>query len=198
MCNCRISGNLLSSLFIYTRRGSDIEELSKEDKENDDVGSLVTLSTMGTYDSIDFLIPERLSLFSAALLEKSKKSFITNLPKSDNLSTETKKNYLVAVKTLIQGIKLLKKAAISENNSARSIHNTAKKGLKRGTKTLGDSAKKMNKLNDNLTKTNTKLTDATEKLRKATSKTVTAVSGKKTVMSNLATKASALKKVKKE
>jgi ribosome recycling factor len=74
------------------------------------------------------------------------------------------------VKTLIQGIKLLKKTAISENNSARSIHHTAKEALKQGTKMLDYSAKKTNKLNDDLTKTNAKLTNATEKMFKATTK----------------------------
>jgi hypothetical protein len=43
-----------------------IIELSKENKENDDAGSQVTLHTMGTYDSIDFLTPGGLSLFSVA------------------------------------------------------------------------------------------------------------------------------------
>jgi len=41
-----------------------IKELSKENEENDDAGSQVTLPTMGTYDSIDFLMPGDLSLFS--------------------------------------------------------------------------------------------------------------------------------------
>ena len=70
----------------------------------------------------------------------------------------------------IQGIELLKKTAISKNNSARSIHNTANEALKWGTKMLADSAKKMNKLNENLTKTNAKLANATENMCKATSK----------------------------
>jgi hypothetical protein len=88
--------------------------------------------------------------------------------------------------------------AISEDDSARSIHDTVKEALKkRGQKMLGDSAKKMSKLNDDLTKTNARLTNATEKMRKATTKRDTAVSKKKTALSNLVTKASAHKKVKK-
>ena len=93
----------------------------------------------------------------------------------------------------IQGIELLKKTAISKNNSARSIHNTANEALKWGTKTSYASAKTMNKLNDNLTKT-----DVTKKMCKATFERDTTVFKKKIAMSNLATKASALKKVKKE
>jgi hypothetical protein len=48
----------------------DFEELNKEDEETDKARSHVSLSTMGTYDSIDFFIPGGLSLFSAALPAK--------------------------------------------------------------------------------------------------------------------------------
>jgi hypothetical protein len=51
----------------------DIDELSKDDEENDEAGSQVTLSTMGTYDSVDFLTPGGLNLFSAALPAKPDK-----------------------------------------------------------------------------------------------------------------------------
>ncbi len=171
--------------------------MSKEDEENDEAGSQVTLSTKGTYDSIDFLMLGDLNTFSAVLPEKPEKIVLENLPKSVNLSTVIKKNYQEMVKTLIQGIKLLKMTAILKNGSARSIHDTPKEALKRGPKMLDDSGKKMNKLNDDLTKTNARLTNATEKMRKATTKRDTAVSKKKTAMSNLATKPSAHKKVKK-
>jgi hypothetical protein len=177
---------------------SDIDKLSKEDKENDEAGSQVTLSTMGTYDSVDVLTPGGLNSFSAALPVKPEKLVLKNLPQFVKISTLTKKNYRVVVKMLNQGIESLKMTSISENNSARSIHNTAKDALKWGTKTVDDSAKKMNMLNDDLTKTNAKLTDATEKMRKATIERDTAVSKKKTAMTNLATKTKAHKKVKKE
>jgi hypothetical protein len=52
---------------------SDVEKLSKEDEENDEAGSQVTLSTKGTYDSIDFLMPGGLSTYSAVLLAKPEK-----------------------------------------------------------------------------------------------------------------------------
>jgi hypothetical protein len=146
----------------------DIDKLSKEDKENDEDGSQVTLPTMRTYDSVDFLMLGGLNLFSEVLPAKPEKLVLKNLPQSVKISTLTKKNYQVVVITLNQGIELLKMTSIAENNSARSIHNTAKDALKQGTKTLDDSVKKMNKLNDNITKTNAKLTYATEKMRKAT------------------------------
>jgi hypothetical protein len=133
-----------------------------------------------------------------ALLAKPEKLVLKSLSKSVNLSTVTKNNNRVAVKMLIQGIASLKKKAISKNNSARSIHDTAKEALKQSTKMLDNSAKKMNNLNDNLTKTNAKLTTATEKICKATTKKDTAVSREKTVRSNLATKASTQKKVEEE
>ncbi len=107
---------------------SDIDKLSKEDEENDEAGSQITLSTMGTYDSVDFLTPSGLSLFSVVLLAKPEKLVLKNLPKSVDISKVTKKNYWVVVKVLIQ-VELLKMTSISENNSARSIHNTAKDAL---------------------------------------------------------------------
>ncbi len=99
---------------------------------------------------------------------------------------------------LNQGIESLKMTSISENNSARSIYDTAKDALKRRTKTLDDSAKKMNKLNDDLTKTNAKLTDATEKIGKAAIERDTDGSKKKSGMLNLATNAKVHKKVEME
>ncbi len=101
-------------------------------------------------------------MFSVALPAKPEKLVLKNLPQSVKISTLTKKNYQVVEKTLNQGIESLKMTSISENNSAKSIHDTTKDALKQGTKTLDDSAKKMNKLNDDLTKTNAKITDATE------------------------------------
>jgi hypothetical protein len=111
----------------------DIDKLSKEDEENDEARSQVTLFTMGTYDSVHFLTPGSLSLFSVALPMKSEKLVLKNLPKSVNISTVTKKNYQLVVKMLIQGIESLKMTSISENNSVRSIHKTAKDALKQGT-----------------------------------------------------------------
>jgi hypothetical protein len=81
---------------------SDIDKLSKEDEENDEAGSQVTLSTMGTYASVDFLTPDGLISFSAALPAKHEKLVLKNLPKSINISTLTKKNYRVVVKTLVR------------------------------------------------------------------------------------------------
>jgi hypothetical protein len=86
---------------------SDIDELSKEDEENDEAGSQVTLSTMGTYDSVDFFMPAGLNLFSAVFPAKPEKLVLKNLPKSVNISTVTKKNYRVVVKMLNQGIESL-------------------------------------------------------------------------------------------
>jgi hypothetical protein len=82
----------------------DIDKLSKEDEENDEARSQVTQSTMGAYDSVDFPTPAGLSLFSAALLVKPEKLVLKNLPKSINISTVTKKNYRLVLKTLIQEI----------------------------------------------------------------------------------------------
>ncbi len=72
-------------------------------------------------------------MFSAALPAKPEKLVLKNLPKSVNISTVTKENYWVVVKALIQGIEPRKMTSISENNSARSIHDTAKDALKQGT-----------------------------------------------------------------
>jgi hypothetical protein len=97
---------------------SDIDELCMEDEENVEAGSQVTLTTMGTYDSVDFLMPSDLNLYSAALPVKPEKLVLKNLPKSVNISTVTKKNYRVVLKTLNQGIESLKMTFISENKSA--------------------------------------------------------------------------------
>ncbi len=83
---------------------------------------------MGTYDSVDFLTPGSLSLFSVVLLAKPEQLVLKNLPKSVNISKVTKKNYRVVVKVLIQ-VESLKMTSILENNSARSIHDTAKDAL---------------------------------------------------------------------
>jgi hypothetical protein len=64
----------------------DIDKISKEDKENDEVRSQVTLSTMGTYDSVDFLMPGGLNLFSAVLPAKPEKLVLKNLPQSVKIS----------------------------------------------------------------------------------------------------------------
>ncbi len=66
----RIHHPSCNSSFVDDGNCLDIEELSEEDEEKDDVGSQVTLSTMETYESINFTMPCGLNSFTVVLPAK--------------------------------------------------------------------------------------------------------------------------------
>jgi hypothetical protein len=107
----------------------------------------------------------------------------------------SKKSFRVTMEALNSGIVLLRKTAVSENNNARSIHDTAKGALRRGGKTLDDVVKKMRVMENDLDKVKLKLNKATEKCSKANSERDTAISDKKAALDSLKEKSDSLKKI---
>ena len=83
---------------------------------------------------IDFLTPGGLNLFTVALPAKTEKLFAKDLPKIIKASGISKKNYRATIDALNVGIGQLRKTAIAENSTARSIHDVAKEALKCGSK----------------------------------------------------------------
>ena len=53
--NAKDSSSSCSLSFVDDDGCSDIEEFTEQEEENDDPGSQVTLSSVGTFDSIEFL-----------------------------------------------------------------------------------------------------------------------------------------------
>ncbi len=143
---------------------------SVEEEDNNcanDARSQVTFDMMDMAET-DFLTPGGLNSFSAvALLAKTEKLVLKDLPKTIKASGTSKKNFRVMIEALNVGIEQLQMTAVTEHNSTRSIHNVANNALKRGSKLLDNVAKKIAKLKDNLSKTKSKLLDVSEKLRVA-------------------------------
>jgi hypothetical protein len=142
-------------------------EYDKEDKYNDDAGSQVTVDTFDLAET-DFLTLRGLNLFFVALPLKAERILLKlkNLPKTINPSGISKKNFRVTVMTLNRHIETLRNSVLSENATARSIHDAAKEALKQGEKSSDDVVKKMSKLKDDLAKTRAKPTNVSEKMRR--------------------------------
>jgi hypothetical protein len=160
-----LSGNLSTNDDDVRRLHSQSPEEEEEDNY-DDTGSQVTFDTFDVA-GMDFPTPGGLNLFTVALPAKAEKLVAKDLPKIIKSSGIWKKNCSATIDALNVAIKQLRKMAIAENSTARSIHDVAKEALKRGTKSLDDAAKKVGKLQDELTKTKTKFADVTEKLCQA-------------------------------
>ena len=101
-------------------------------EDNDDSGSQVTFKTM-VLSNADFLTPGGLNSFSVvALPAKREKLVLKDLPKSVKSSQVNKKNFKVTIDCLNERIEQLRKTAVAENSSARSIHDIASNALKCG------------------------------------------------------------------
>jgi hypothetical protein len=111
---------------------SDSSNEEDEGETEDEIEDNVNQETVGTFDSVDFLTPGGLSSFTVALPLKSDKLVL----KTIKASATSKKSFRVTMEVLNSGIVSLWKTAVSENNNARSIHDTAKGALRRGGKTL--------------------------------------------------------------
>ena len=153
-----------------------------------------TSSIAGT----DFLTPGGLNSFTVALPAKSEKLLLKDLPKIIKASGISKKNYSVTIDALNVGIGQLRKTAIAENCTARSIHDVAKEALKRGSKSLDDALKKVVKLEEDLSKTKSKLGNVSEKLREAVFGQDAATAKEKTTSKTLKTTQKELGNAKKE
>ena len=77
-------------------------------------------------------MPGGLNSFSAALPAKTDKLVLKDLPKTIKPTMTSKKNFRVTVEALNSRIESLRKTAISENNNAKSIHDTTREALRRG------------------------------------------------------------------
>ena len=119
---------------VRSNSSNEEDEWGTEDEIEDNVSQ----GTVETFDSIDFLAQGGLSLssFTVALPSKSDKLVLKDLPKTIKASVTSKKSFRVTMEVLNSGIVSLWKTAVSENNNARSIHDTAKGALRRGGKTL--------------------------------------------------------------
>jgi hypothetical protein len=140
----------------------DIQDSNKEDEEIK-YKDTVSQVTMGMFDSVDFLMPGGLSSFSMALPANLDELVLKDLPKTIKASMTSRKSFRVTVEALNSGIALLRKTKVSENNNARSIHDSAKEALKWGGKPLDDVMKKMRAMENNLDKIKSKLTKLTGK-----------------------------------
>ena len=83
----------------------DIQDSIKEDEEIE-YKDTVSQVTMGTFDSVDFLMPGGLSSFSVALLANLDKLVLKDLPKTIKASVTSRKSFRVTV-ALNSGIALL-------------------------------------------------------------------------------------------
>jgi hypothetical protein len=92
-----------------------------EEEDNNDAGSQITLD-MFDLAKTDFLTSGGLNAFSVALLSKAKRILLMNLPKTINPSGISKKNFRVTVVTLNGHIETLHNLVLSDNATARSIH----------------------------------------------------------------------------
>ncbi len=117
---------------VRSDSSNEEDEGETEDEKEDNVNQ----ETVGMFDSVDFLTPGGLSSFTVALPSKSDKLVLKDLPKTIKASVTSKKSFRVTMEVLNSGIVSLWKTAVSENNNARSIHDTAKGALRRGGKTL--------------------------------------------------------------
>lgn len=173
------------------------QEEEEEDDYADDAGSQVTFDT-SSIAGTDFLTPGGLNSFTVALPAKSEKLLLKDLPKIIKASGISKKNYSVTIDALNVGIGQLRKTAIAENSTARSIHDVAKEALKRGSKSLDDALKKVVKLEEDLSKTKSKLVNVSEKLREAVFGQDAATAKEKTTSKTLKTTQKELGNAKKE
>ncbi len=102
-----------------------------EGETEDEIEDNVSQGTVETFDSIDFLTPGGLSSFTVALPSKSDKLVLKDLPKTIKASVTSKKSFRATIEALNSGIVSLRTTAVSDNNNARSIHDTAKGALRR-------------------------------------------------------------------
>ena len=130
-----------SSGYSSSNDGGVRSDSSNEEDEwgtEDEIEDNVSQGTVETFDSIDFLAQGGLSLssFTVALPSKSDKLVLKDLPKTIKASVTSKKSFRATIEALNSGIVSLRTTAVSDNNNARSIHDTAKGALRRGGKTL--------------------------------------------------------------
>ena len=105
-----------------------------------------------------------------ALPAKTEKLALKDLPKPIKASRISKKNFRATIEAQNVGIEFLRKTAVTENNSARSIHDLGNNALKRGSKLLDDVVKKMTKLENLLSKSNSrKILSLHERIRRRVS-----------------------------
>ena len=97
---------------------SDSSNEEDEGETEDKIEDNVSQGTVEMFDSIDFLTPGGLSLFTVALPSKSDKLVLKDLPKTIKASVTSKKSFRVTMEALNSGIVLLWKTAVSENNNS--------------------------------------------------------------------------------
>ena len=120
------------------------------------------------------------------------------MPKSVKSSRVNKKNFKVTIDCLNERIEQLRKTAVAENSSARSIHDIASNALKCGSRSLDNVAKKIAKLEDSLSKTKSTLSDVSKKLRATGFERDAATTKEKTTSNSLKAAKKDLAKVQKE
>jgi hypothetical protein len=151
-----------------------------------------------TWLTLTFLIPGGLILFSVALPLKAERILLKNLPKTINPSGISKNNFRVTIMMLNGHIEMLRNSVLSENATARSIHDAAKEALKRGAKSLDNVVKKMSMIKDDLAKTRAKLTNVSKKMRKSIFERNAAFAEKKTALKTIRTTKKELANAKNE
>ena len=141
----------------------EMEEV--EEEEANESCSQVTFEMDVTM--ADFLIPGGLNAFTVALPAKSERLFLKDLPKSIRASGISKKNFTKTIHQQNSSIQFLLKTVMSENSTARCIHDSASLAIKRGTRSLDAATRKAQNLENELLAKTKKLTDVSKKLRQA-------------------------------
>jgi hypothetical protein len=124
-------------------QSQEMEEEEEEEEEEDakESRSHVTFDTDMT--RANFLTPGGLNAFTVALPTKLEKLFLKDLPKSIKASGISKKNFMTTIQQQNSRIQSLLKTVITENSTARSIHDSADQALKRGSKLLDAATRKV-------------------------------------------------------
>ena len=119
--HCNDDAEDSSSGYLSSDDGGVRSDSSNEEDEGeteDKIEDNVSQGTVEMFDSIDFLTPGGLSLFTVALPSKSDKLVLKDLPKTIKASVTSKKSFRVTMEALNSGIVLLWKTAVSENNNS--------------------------------------------------------------------------------
>jgi hypothetical protein len=147
------------------------QEMEEEEEEEEDEEDTKESRSQVTFDTdmtgADFLTPGGLNTFTVVLPAKSEKLFLKNLPKPIKASGISKKNFRTTIQQQNSSIQSLLKTVITENSTARSIHDSADQALKRGSKSLDATTRKVQNLENDLLAKTKKLTDVMDKLRQA-------------------------------